>query len=646
MLAEETRELVESLAQYVSKRDWLEIDLDDDGTAFIVNIYMVDGLGRKAYCSAATRSWAKTTPGAKEINESGMVGNAYYMPTGFLTVLRCIHAFGDRMKFLSEDAAALWSFNLQQFAAGVERAQINAAWETNRTVPECSIPVADGVELMPYQKVAAHMATLGTSFAFFMEQGTGKTPAAISTMCKWIEQSTGFQRIVVVCPRNVVPNWIVELKAFSPLPIKTAIIRGTEIARIGKLAEVMRAEPNIRAGIAVINYDCLISMGEIFANIRWDQLILDEAHAIKSHQSKRTKYFLHRLRDQARYRLILTGTPIANTAMDLWSQLEFLGPSTSGFGTFKGYKDFYARIMKNQETGFDQIVGMQHIPVLQEVLARNSFIIRKKDAMPWLPEKTYSVESIEMTPRQRDMYRQIATQLAVEIEDTLDSQTENRQLLINNVLTKLLKLAQVTSGFVMWDPVITPEGVEVRPRVLERLGVNPKIEWCVEAVKQLPLDEKVLFWSWMIPDITALSERLAEEGIKHVKFIGAMNDEAREAATAAFNTDPECRVFIGNPGAGGAGLNLLGHDPKNPDAYQTDATLSVYIAQNWNAVHRMQSEDRNHRKGTRKPTHIVTLLCEDTIDEDIHERVSDKRQAALEIGDIKNILQKLRGDIQ
>lgn len=645
MLAEETRQLVENKAALVSRRDQLLIDIDDDATRFVVTLQQqtAHGLG---YSASGARSWAIETPGAAMCEVPGVVGNSYFMPAGFLTVLRCLAAFKpEQIAFANESAELTWKVVLQQFVAGQARAAINADWQANQTVPAHQLSIAPGTELAPYQEVAAHLGTLGDSFGLFMEQGTGKTPTAIATMCTWLEKATTFQRIVVVCPRNVVPNWIAELKAFSSVPIKIEAIRGNEIARIGKLAAVMKADPEFKAGIAVINYDGVMTMAEIFAAVRWDQVILDEAHNIKSPQSQRTRYFLSRLRDRAKHRLILTGTPIANTAMDLWSQLEFLNPAASGFPTFKAYKTFYARIQKNMETGFDQIVGMQHIPVLQEVLARNSFIIRKSEAMPWLPEKTYSIESVDMTPVQAEMYKQVATQLAVEIAATLDNPGDNRQLLVNNVLTKLLRLAQVTSGFIIWDAVISPTGDILRPRLTERFPVNPKIEWCVDRIKNHPPDEKILLWSWMTNDIKALSERLVEEGINHVTFTGTTSDENRVLAEKEFNTNPECRVFIGNPAAGGSGLNLLGHDPKNPDDHVTDATLSVYIAQNWNAVHRAQSEDRNHRRGTRKATHIVTLVCDNTIDEEIHERVSSKRQAALEISDIRQILSNLLGSL-
>lgn len=624
----------------------ITVDITDDGDRFVVTAFWRGSQSDKGYPSGAVREFLSEMTGSKKC-ESGHKGHSVYLPLGFFTVLQLQYVFGDRIEFEQLEAQVAWQTTLANFAVGEKRALINAEWAANQTVPEHNLKIADGVELLPYQIVAAQLAYMSNAFAFFMEQGTGKTPTAITTLGTWIHESDSFQRIIVVCPRNVVYNWVSEIHAFSPVKVKTAVIRGGEIKRLRKLASVMKPEEGFDAGIAVINYEGVLSMGEVFAHFDWDAVVLDESHYIKSSTSKRTKYFLNRLRDKARKRLELTGTPIANRPPDLWAQLEFLGTATSGFATFKGFKDFYARVRTDQETGFTQIVGMQNVPVLKEVLARNAFIIRKDEAMPWLPEKQYSVESIEMSKAQTEMYKQLATALAIEIESDLDDDMAgNKQLLVNNILTKLLRLGQITSGFVAWDPVLGPDGEVLRPRTIEDLPENPKIDWCVDAIKAIPHNEKYLFWSWMTHDIEALAARLDAAGIDYVKFTGSTSDEDRKEAERRFNCDPNCRVFIGNPAAGGTGLNLLGHDPKNPDDYDTDATMSVYIAQNWNAVHRSQSEDRNHRRGTRKPVRVVTLCCPGTIDEDIHDRVSSKRQVALEIGDVKALLAKLLGDLE
>lgn len=648
MLSKETLDLITAKQGYISD-ETVFIDVDDNGTNFIMTFVQLTANGDVRYVNSLCRDWVKATPGAESTIIPGEVGDHYRIPVGFLTVLRILSGFKtDRIKFKTPLAEALFISTHVQFQVGARRAEINSAWQTAKTVPEHDLCVKEGVELAAYQQVAAHLATEGNSFAFFMEQGTGKTPTAITAVNTWIAKSDKpFLRVLVVCPRNVIFNWITEFKSFGAHDVQIDSVRGSEVKRIGKLAKVLKPSSTARAGIAVMNYDTVMAMEQVIGAIPWDVVIADECHYIKGPQSQRTKYFLNALRDKAKHRLELTGTPIANTFMDLWAQLEFLYQGCSGFADFKSYRSFFARLRKNAETGFEQIVGMQHVPILQEVLLRNSFIIRKSEAMPYLPEKTYRVEEVEMTEVQHNVYRQVATQLAIEINEDLESAESSsggqRSMLINNVLVKLLRLAQVTSGFVSWDPVIDSDGNVLRPRIIETFTENPKIDWCVNAINAHPENEKILIWSWAVQDIKSLSARLAEEGIDHVVFGGS--DAERIEAERRFNCDPACRVFIGNPASGGTGLNLLGFDPKNPADYDTDATLTVYFAQNWNAVQRSQSEDRNHRRGTRKPVDVVTLVCPETVDEDIHERVTNKRAAALEISDIRSLITKILGDL-
>lgn len=647
MLSKETQGLIVSKKSYITSETVI-VDVDDNGATFVLTFVRRTPTGTH-YVGSMCREWAEDIPGSSRVEIPGEVGDHFKCPVGFLTVLRILYAFPtEQIEYKTPLAQAVFINQQMQFQLGAARADVNSAWQQRQEVPSHNLCVREGIELTAYQQVAAHLATLGTNFAFFMEQGTGKTPTAITAVNTWIRDSSKeFLRVLVVCPRNVIFNWITEFKSFGAHEVQIDSIRGGEVKRIGKLAKVLKPSASARAGVAVMNYDTVMAMEQLIGAIPWDIVIVDECHYIKGPQSQRTRYFLNTLREKAKHRLELTGTPIANTFMDLWSQLEFLYPGCSGFADFKSYRTFFAKLRKSQETGFEQIVGMQHTPVLQEVLLRNSFIIRKADAMPYLPSKTYRVEEVEMTETQRDVYRKVCTQLAIEINEDLEqAETASggaRSMLINNVLVKLLRLSQVTSGFVSWDPVVDIDGNVIRPRIIEAFPVNPKLDWCVNAINNHPKNEKVLIWSWSKQDMHALTTRLTEEGIDHVTFGGS--DAERIEAERRFNCDPECRVFIGNPASGGTGLNLLGFDPKNPDDYDTDATMTVYFAQNWNAVHRAQSEDRNHRRGTRKPVDVVTLVCPETVDEDIHERVTNKRAAALEISDIRSLLSKIIGDL-
>ena len=144
-----------------------------------------------------------------------------------------------------------------------------------------------------------------------------------------------------------------------------------------------------------------------------------------------------------------------------------------------------------------------------------------------------------------------------------------------------------------------------------------------------------------VPDIKAISERLTREGIRHVVFYGGTSDKDRAEAERAFNHDPDCRVFIGNPAAGGVGLNLWGYDPDRPEQTQRNADHVIYYAQNWSMTARSQSEDRCHRRGTRKSVRYTTMLVPESIDVTIDDRVKNKILTADNIQDIRAIMQRV-----
>ncbi len=218
---------------------------------------------------------------------------------------------------------------------------------------------------------------------------------------------------------------------------------------------------------------------------------------------------------------------------------------------------------------------------------------------------------------------------------------------MQNVLTKLLRLAQITSGFVKWDAVHEVDGTVLHAAEIEQFTPNPKIDALVEAVREMPQDEKMIVWCCFVNDIKAISKRFEEEGIEHVLYYGATKEADREASVSAFNGRRSCRVFVGNAAAGGTGLNLLGYPPGREDEYETDATETIYYSQNWSPTQRWQSGDRNHRRGTRRQVRERDLCVPGTIDEEIRTRVMQKRTVAMAVSDIREILKNvLRGIIE
>jgi len=449
-----------------------------------------------------------------------------------------------------------------------------------------------------------------------------------------------FYRVLVVAPKNVRMNWALEFEKFSTCDGRVTVLRGDEIKRAKQLVDAMTKNDNgdnPLYTVVICSYETLSRSWNLLQMIEWDLTVLDESHYVKNQGTKRWKY-AKKLRSLSRQRMILTGTPITNTPLDLYTQLEFLGHGWSGFQSWANFRSFYG-VYKSTEQGHNKLVDVQNMPFMQERLARMSFSVKKTEALPDLPEKLYDVHEVEMTPEQSQFYLDVRDKLVAEIERDLEKSTMNKQLVVNNILTKLLRLAQITSGFIVWDQEY--DGETLGPREIDRLDPNPKIEALVEILKDKRPDQKTLVWACWVQDIKSIRSRLELEGIDCVTFYGGTSDEKRDEAVRRFNEDPDCKVLIGNATAGGVGLNLLGYPPGRPDDTETNCDHIVYFSQNWSPTARSQSEDRPHRRGTRCNVRVTDLCVPGTIDEEIRARVLKKRIVADEIGDVRSLLQNL-----
>jgi len=474
--------------------------------------------------------------------------------------------------------------------------------------------------LMKCQRIGLQGILRQESAALFMEQGTGKTPTTIARICN--ECSDKMQRVLIVCPKNVRQNWLNEFKKFSTVPGKAVVLRGVELNRVKLLIEMMKEEEEYKWSATICSYDIVGQTWKAMSMVNWDLVVLDESHFIKSPATKRFRHILL-LRSRSKARMILTGTPVTNTLFDLYAQFEFLGKGLSGFGSFKAFKNYFGRFTNNGK--FSKLIDYKNIPVIRERLARLSYIITKKEALPDLPEKVYDIVEVEMTAEQMKFYKTLRDQLILEIESELEKE---QVLTATNMFVKLLRLSQITSGFISWD---TDDG----SKNITPIDPNPKMEMLVELFKEKDEFEKTIIWACWVPDIKMIDARLTQEGIDHVLYYGATSDNDREIATARFNGDDKCKVFVGNPVTAGVGLNLLGNEGK------CDVTHAIYYSQNWSMVTRTQSEDRCHRKGTRKSVRYTDLCVLRTIDEEIRARVVEQRITATAVQDIKGILKRL-----
>jgi SNF2 family DNA or RNA helicase len=455
-------------------------------------------------------------------------------------------------------------------------------------------------------------------------------------------------RVLIICPNQVRFNWEQEFLQFATVAGKTSVLRGDEVSRTRKLNEGIRDEDDCYFGAVMLGHDSVGNTLEAIRRVPWDLVVWDESHYVKNHRTERfsaNREFLSV--GHVRQRMVLSGTPIANTLMDLWTQLELLGEGLSGFATFKHFRAFHGSFVRQRDgtgTAIEKLIGLKNIPLIQERLSRLTFMITKEQAGMNLPEKIYDTIEVEMTPQQATWYKQVKNQLAIELEDILNGDAPKR-MTADHVLTKLLRLAHITSGFVTWDAIIDTDGVVVSPKREETIpGPNPKIDELVACIKadfeDDPLGKKIVWASWK-HDLREIAARFREEGFNFVEYHGSVPDAQRPAVIAKYNLDPKCNIILGNPQTLGTGTNLLGYDPANPDSLPTYTDHEFFFSQGWQPVLRGQAEDRAHRKGTRTILRITDFVVPGTVDVEIRARVRGKLDDASMIQDVRDILRNV-----
>lgn len=515
-----------------------------------------------------------------------------------------------------------------------------AEFKKNGTVPEHNLELHPELTLSGYQQLVLINSMSSEGYGLFMDAGTGKTPIVIARICNGARQKAGGRyTAIVVCPKNVRMNWASEMSRFATVQGKVTVMRGGALQRRKCMIDAFTLDPGDKFSVLIISYDQLNNTWEEISMIPWDLAVGDESHYFKSPTTTRFK-FMMKLRDISKARMPLTGTPITNNALDLYAHFEFMGKGMSGFLSYKNFRSFHS--YTERCNGYDKMVAVLNIPFMKERLARNAFQITLKEAVPDLPEKVYDIREVEMTPRQKEIYCQVRDELALEIEGDLAS-GRNKSLLIQNVLTKLLRLTQITSGFIVWDPQYDDDGNVVSKREEEAIeGSNPKIVELLEMAAEKTPEDKSIVWACFRYDIKCITAALREAGHEVVQYYGSTSEADREIAEHRFNCDPDCRWLVGNPQAGGVGLNLLGYDhthkTDNPKAQDTNCNHIIYYSQDWSAVKRTQSEARGHRRGVRMNVRITDLCVPMTIDEEIRVRVTSKITNAMEIADVRALL--------
>lgn len=448
---------------------------------------------------------------------------------------------------------------------------------------------------MPHQQEVYDFLKDKKTGAMFLDPGLGKTFVAIKLM-----QNLDYKKIVIFGPSAVQKNWENEIERFWPtckLPIHVSY--GGDSKRKKKLEEFVKTDQ----GILIVNYEIMTSsLKELVHEFRAEQTILDESHLVKSHKSKRSKEIL-KLRKDADSCFLLTGTPVLQTVTDLFMQFYIMDLGKT-FGT--NFYVFQRKYMIDKNAMWagshnyfpNWQVNEKMMPELENKIKESAIYMEKEKVLdlPPLIKKNYYVS---LNPEQKRIYKDLSKKLIAEI-------TEDKDLSVENALTKVLRLNQICAGHLSEDNIILKSFKDCEKNKLVLEIVDKVVE----------SGEKIILWTVFKQDVVVLTELLSKYRNNLCYITGLQNTKQKAVNMSMFENDMEIKICIANMTAGGTGINLIA------------AKHSILFSRNYKLGDHLQSEARNHRKGSERHSTIIqhNLIVKDSVEEEIVKALEGKKK--------------------
>ncbi len=425
--------------------------------------------------------------------------------------------------------------------------------------------------LRPYQQeglaVLRFWHDLGSGGVLADDMGTGKTASTIALLAS-VRQDAGHLRACIVAPTSVVSNWASEFQKFAPF-VRLHTWEGPN--RKKHLAEAQAAE------VLLTSYGLVLRDEEFLSGLGLDYLVLDEAQAIKSPDSK-TGQAAKRIR--ASHRLAITGTPVENRLTEFWSLFDFTSPGLLGtLGTFE------AAIRSTQAGDHSAIARLRQLV--------GPFLLRrlKSDVVKDLPEKQVIDYVSPMSERQQEAYDRTLARTRLEFSGLLDGRGAPVSKM--HVLAAITRLRQLAC-----DVRLTEEpGSWTHDDSGKMMAVRELLEQCKEG------GHKVLIFSQFTKMLALLRSALERDGITFEYLDGSTPNRA--ARVEHFQKDPKVLAFLISLKAGGTGLNL------------TEADTVIHFDPWWNPAVEAQATDRSHRIGQKRSVTVYRMLAKGTIEQRI-----------------------------
>jgi SNF2 family DNA or RNA helicase len=440
------------------------------------------------------------------------------------------------------------------------------------------------------------------NYAYFMEMGTGKSKVLIDNMSMLYDHGH-INGVLILAPKGVYRNWQrQEIPTHLPNHIEDFTVAWTPTPnKVEKemLESIIKDPKDLTLDIFLMNIEALHTtkgarFAERFLNGHRGMIVIDESTTIKNPKAIRTKNAL-KLSTLAKYRRILTGSPVTRDPIDLFSQCEFLDPAILGHASYYSFKNRYTvQVRTNVGTHvFNKVVGYKNLGELSGLLDPYSYRVLKEDCLD-LPEKIYTKRQVDLTAEQKKAYKEMKDYALTLFED-------GSVLTASTVMTQLLRLHQISCGHLIMEDGET------------KIFKNNRITELMDILEEV--DGKVIIWANYRQDIRTIYNNIAKKyGPDTVAtYYGDTPDGERQDIVQRFQ-DPKSplRYFVGNQQTAGYGLTL------------TAASTVVYYSNNYDLEKRIQSEDRAHRIGQKSNVTYIDLIAEKTVDERIVKALRNK----------------------
>lgn len=511
-------------------------------------------------------------------------GSLGLVPSEFAQRLAPIFAMGserdERMRYAGAQAAVV-----DQLVQESHHAVVDAQFEARRNqlrlfsqIEPQALPTGFTGTLRSYQKAGYDwlhfLNTYGFGGCLADDMGVGKTIQTLAFVQSMRERNPHAPAMLIVMPRSLIYNWQREAQRFTPqLTLLTHIDQGR--SKSNKIFD--------KYDVVLTTYGTMLRDVDMLSQYRFQYIILDESQAIKN-PSAETARAVRRL--QSDRRLSLTGTPIENSAVELWSQFSFLNPGL--LGSAETFRDTFTRDGDGRETALKLLKRLTYPFILRRT---------KDQVAPDLPSRTEHVLMSEMDAEQRKLYNAQRDHYRALLLGLID--TAGQQQARVKMLEGLLRLRQICNHPRLIDP--------------KSAGSSAKFESLLDTIETLRASgHRALIFSQFVQMLTIVREALDARGIEYAYLDGRTRD--RQRIIDSFQHDDRYSFFLISLRAGGVGLNL------------TAADYVIHVDPWWNPAVEMQATDRTHRIGQTRPVMVYKMVVRDSVEEKILQLQERKRE--------------------